>query len=93
MNEEWTDWIEHDGKGCPCIGKYVRVEYEDGVILEAIAGSGPKSLGADPNGEFSSWVWSGICIKIIRYQIRIPKALIELREMVKNVEAEDLEDA
>ena len=22
-DNEWTEWVQHDGKGCPCVGQMV----------------------------------------------------------------------
>ncbi|MBL4766518.1 MAG: hypothetical protein JKY94_02185 [Rhodobacteraceae bacterium] len=76
MSDEWTDWRDHDGKGCPCLGQMVRVEFCGGRVLEAIAGSGGGK----------SWLWGSGYNKILRYRIRKPRALQQLIEMVEMVE-------
>ena len=37
-DSEWTDWITHDGKGCPCVGKMVEVVRANGDVSQFIAG-------------------------------------------------------
>jgi hypothetical protein len=27
-DEEWGPWVEHDGKGCPCVGMFTQWEIE-----------------------------------------------------------------
>ena len=29
MADQWGPWIEHDGKGCNCLGEYVQTRWED----------------------------------------------------------------
>ena len=70
---EWGPWIEHDGKGCPCVGQYVHRVYE--------------KIGRNPDGSLSnenlgialdseSWCGgSGKANAIIRYRIRKPRAM------------------
>jgi hypothetical protein len=82
--EEWEEWQIHDGKGCPCVGKFVRAVFLDGSQMDAIAGSYP----AGPPQIFgSSWVWGSGAIDIIRYRIRKPRALMDLIELVENLPA------
>lgn len=91
-SEEWGPWIEHDGRGCPCVGLTVMAELKNGIIEGPfIAGKDAiESLGS-PNVIGSAWVhkkhphynnnW------IIRYRIRKPRALRQLIEMVENLPA------
>lgn len=95
MSDEWGPWIEHDGRGCPCVGQYVHVRYKN-----------PAGLFIGPNGELDadragavgvasgspSWAWAPHWNPIIRYRIRKPRALKQLREIARNPERE-LEDA
>lgn len=73
MSEEWGPWIEHDGKGCPCVGAFVHIVYADGFERKGRATGG------------GSWRSSSGLILILRYRIRKPRALIELIEMVENL--------
>jgi hypothetical protein len=91
MEEEWGPWIEHDGKGCPCVGKIVHVALRDGRLVCAVAGAETIARGNDPSGPYSAWVWIERrqdfqkAWEIIRYRIRKPKALRELIDMVERL--------
>ena len=28
QQDEWTEWFQHDGKGCPCVGRWVQAKLE-----------------------------------------------------------------
>lgn len=94
MSEEWGPWIEHDGKGCPCVGLWVHAQQDCLPDYEGIAGRtvmhrGTCEIlhGAKLAGR-SRWDWSsGASAKVIRYRIRRPKALQQLIEMVENLPA------
>lgn len=89
MSEEWTEWLDHDGMGCPCIGKLVQIEQGNGRIQEGIAGQQSMLRGVHPNDPKSMWVWNWKpkAFWIIRYRIRKPRALLQLIEMVENLPA------
>ena len=81
------DWIEHDGNGCPVpCGTAVEVVYE------SLPGEfhGPVSAIASKQG--LSWHWlywraimdGGFVARIIRYRVRRPRALEQLREIAEN---------
>ncbi len=76
---EWGPWTQHDGKGCPVDGQYVRVEKFNGQISEGIAGSVCRARGVSPDDWFASnWVWlpSGPVPADIRaYRVRKPRGL------------------
>lgn len=93
---EWGPWIEHDGSGRPNLDGVPRqIEYADGQIIDTTAYSqvffdirpytGPKFA--------DSWDWSkpGFFIPVIRYRIRKPRALRELRELVEKLPAPERE--
>lgn len=89
MSEEWGPWIEHDGNGCPCEGKWVQAQTmrPNGTIQE---GEGIPCLN-DPRSR-KCWNGGGMCMGIycepvIRYRIRRPRALLQLIEMVENLPA------
>lgn len=84
MSEEWGPWIEHDGKGCPCPGKWVMCIYSHGEIDEGPATREGRSWvwdNPDPN------YWNNGAHQIIEYRIRRPRALLQLIEMVENLPA------
>ena len=82
----WTDWIEHDGKGCPCVGWYVQTITFDGVLTELIAGSWCFRDGVDPHGEESAWVY-GVevhpsCVR--KYRVRRPLGMSLLQQITQD---------
>lgn len=89
MSEEWGPWIEHDGKGCPCVGQYVHTQQCDGRSVFGLAGTSRAravSLGMSPGG---SWDWANKarCFVVIRYRIRKPKGLAMLERVARDVTA------
>ena len=93
MSEEWGPWIEHDGRGCPCVGRYVQVEFDDGQVAEGVAGVSSAQAIADGFDPLVSWKWAlvatenwlFIAARIIRYRIRKPRALKQLRDLVESL--------
>lgn len=92
MDEEWGPWIEHDGRGCPCVGMWVECVIRDGRQYECRAGR--TTLNASDNspipyrpGAPSRWVWAEVPSgrQIIRYRIRRPKAMRDLIDMMENL--------
>lgn len=73
---EWGPWIEHDGKGCPCIGMYVEVDHDfgDGLILPRVTGR-------------RGWNGNVLECNVIRYRIRKPRGLTILQEIIENLPA------
>ena len=85
-----SDWIEHDGKGCPCFGQWVAVWHEgmSGIVLEI------EGRAGQDGGE--SWDWRKFgaiskngkrITKIIRYRIRKPRGLTILENLVASLDA------
>ena len=94
MNDAWSPWIEHDGKGCPVAkGTPGEGELRDGrvVFFRALCGStrgGPDVVASSREG--SAWVWDSSLFtsdEVVRYRIRRPRALLQLIEMVENLPA------
>lgn len=85
--EEWGPWVSHDGLGCLCVGQWVQFQYEephylkvglrdckgrlivDGITVEGIASDGPV------------WNWVAGFYRVLRYRIRLPRALADLRRL------------
>lgn len=97
MKEDWGPWIEHDGGKCPV---------PDGVICHRVLnrpawGSDVRVHGktedispVERGWEWKSWEWVPGYAHIIRYRIRKPRALEQLREIAANPElTRELEDA
>jgi len=95
QQQEFGPWIEHDGKGCPCVGKMVEVNRANGDISRFIAGSGTlytarASAHYCANKTGSWWQWVSdypVYGEIIRYRIRKPRALLDLIQMVADLPA------
>lgn len=90
MGEEWTDWIEHDGRGTPpdVIGNFVHMIGTEAWVMGMV------------RKPYAPFDWSNFCKpipgkssvydKIIRYRIRKPRALLDLIDLVENLpETED----
>ena len=96
---EWTDWIEHDGKGCPCRGQWVESVTRDGNRIEHVAGGlrwrGGNNFTVRPNpmvpGSSSSWDWSSVSFsrQVIRYRVRRPR----VAEWLQSLETQEPVDA
>lgn len=78
MSEEWSDWIDHDGKGCPCRGKYVHTFNDYGEEWFGVAGS--------RGGQSWDERYENECSMIIRYRIRKPQSLINLINMAARID-------
>lgn len=81
MSDEWGPWIEHDGKGCPCVGMYVHVVFNMSNDFIGVAGVSP--LFNMTNG--GSWNWRAGFDPIIRYRIRKPRGLIILQSLIADL--------
>ena len=88
MNDEWTDWIEHDGKGCPCPGQWFR------GVFECYPGKFEEHEGRAGSMGALSWDWrywlqlapnGELAARLIRYRIRKPRALAQLRQMIADI--------
>lgn len=97
---EWGPWIDHDGKGCPVVGKYIQVEAQSTTGKWAksdlmISCDGYKALFEYMcrKGE-PAWDWehfgkvskSGQRVpRIIRYRVRKPKGMEMLDKILRDV--------
>jgi hypothetical protein len=86
-DEDWGPWKTHHGCGCPVEGLVVRIKRRDGSIVGPyIAGSvGPRYLTGSPLTD--SWVHLPKNQDIIEYQIKKPKGLKMLEELIQNLPA------
>lgn len=77
---EWGPWIEHDGKGCPCLGQYVHAVHDTGYEFMGIAGS-------QGSRRARSWVWPSVprFTRVLRYRIRKPRGLTILEGLLENL--------
>lgn len=83
MAEEWGPWIEHDGIGCPVVGRYVHVVTANGIEVEGVAS---PNCANPPRGYCSLWIWNSLPLpwrhrRVVRYRIRRPVALRRLIDL------------
>jgi hypothetical protein len=84
VSEEWGPWVEHDGKGCPCVGMWVHRVFLDNSERNGIL---------VPQSWMMSWHWKSLdrdgwsmtprqtrAIPVTRYRIRKPRALLDMIE-------------
>lgn len=79
FNEDgWTDWQQHDGKGCPCVGWYCQDVHDYRTHTETDEGI---ALGG------KSWFWGSgpQYTRILRYRVRKPKGAEMLEQLVQDV--------
>lgn len=86
----WGPWIDHDGKGCPCVGKVCR------VVQEGVSGETYDVTGVAEGSP--AWDWSnygtlgtykgknGRWGRVIRYRIRKPRALLNMIERAREID-------
>ena len=85
--EEWGPWIEHDGKGCPCVGQVVQVATVVNLLGEEKTHPAMTAMGGP------SWHWAKTCLPpnvwqhIIRYRIRRPKGMAILENLIADLPA------
>jgi hypothetical protein len=93
MSDEWGPWIEHDGKSRPDNGVVAFVVRANGVAHEIIVGRSKfkfKTSFSYKNSTPSWWLWEEATPQfgeVVRYRIRKPRALIELRDMIADLPA------
>lgn len=97
MSEEWGPWIEHDGKGCPCVGQWVQACLISTDYFSRSQGGAKEKTSEGIAGK-SPWNWDWtkagklmpngkVATKIIRYRIRKPRGLTILEELLENLPA------
>ena len=89
MENDWGPWIEHDGKGCPCVGRYVQREYAQPTTnfwgrKDTIC-EGRFAWGIAENGH--SWMWAPGWNPIIRYRVRKPRGMTILEQLLQDLPA------
>ncbi len=91
MSEEWSEWFQHDGKGCPCVGQYVHVRFDvrshvEGTRSMRLVSDGWEAVGI-PQGGPSWHSDAAIECHIIRYRIRRPKGMAILEQLLAGIPA------
>lgn len=89
-------WITHDGSPCPCRGKKVEVEQQNGTRTIIIAGStsvnlnGVVKFARSTSGKPTVWEWAGpraaeipVPLRVVRYRFIKPDALLELERIAR----------
>jgi hypothetical protein len=82
MSEEWGPWIEHDGRGCPCVGMWVEVEAGDPHtkrILRKVEIRRVTGLGGWLNSDFPAFY------VVQRYRIRKPRGMVILESLLADL--------
>jgi hypothetical protein len=78
MRYEWGPWIEHDGSGCPVVGRFVQMELLNRItgapahytiLSERLAQGVVRSSPGNTRG--NSWDWRR-GNRVIRYRVRRP---------------------
>lgn len=92
----WTDWITHDGKGCPLPdGTYVSVKRANGVYAEFAVGMHSVAYEAPSwyreakkKAGRSTWIWISSkpqYVDVAEYRVRKPKGLTMLEELLEKL--------
>lgn len=78
--EEWGPWIEHDGNHMPPNGAIVRATFDDLMTLTGVIDQSDET-------HINAFMWRGPAdvSHVIRYRVKKPRALIQLREMIENL--------
>ena len=99
MDNEWGPWIEHDGKGCPCVGAMVHVVLGDSFdpsevpVLESEGGWEPGYMPLSPSEAVGiarhggSWSWVDGYYPVITFRVRKPRGLTILEELLQGLPA------
>lgn len=74
---EWSEWIEHDGKGCPVLGQVVQMVFASLDVIEGVAGA---QGGLSWDWRNSDWV-----DVILRYRYRQYPAARDLIRLAEHV--------
>ena len=88
MSDEFGPWVQHDGKGCPVKGQFVRSVDAAGIEMEHLAGMLVEKEGIipvdswdwDQCNRYDVWHW-----RILRYRIRRPKGLTILENLIADI--------
>ncbi len=89
-DNDFGPWVQHDGKGCPCVGQIVHLVYEGPVVFwngvsEYTLVSDREVVCIAHGG--NSWFWETDANRIIRYRIRRPKGMAILNAILADLPA------
>lgn len=92
--EEWGPWVEHDFSGCPlrdgeiaevyCVARSIP---EGASCVVRIGHDYPRENWNRCDAAARAMLRFGIRRGIIRYRVKKPRALIQLREMIETLPA------
>lgn len=93
FNEDgWTDWQQHDGKGCPCVGWWAEWMWDNGMKREGFPMSqyvnSETGVRVDPTffPVPNTWDFSTHPKhRTVRYRVRKPKGAEMLERLVQDV--------
>lgn len=93
MDGEWGPWIEHDGKGCPCVGMMVHRVFDtefDRLVGESVSPT-KEHISICTDEEIDSWNGNcdhiiGYIPQVIHYRIRKPRALLDMIERARELD-------
>ena len=82
--EDWCQWIKHDGSGCPL---------ENGTLVE-IVGEGHNGWPLRQVGNINTnmplvryaWSWKPGCAKVLHYRYARSQVVKDLMSLINNVE-------
>jgi hypothetical protein len=92
MSDEWGPWIEHDGKGCPCLGAWAQTERLGKYVFPHTGTH--RAILEGRIEEPANWDWSRfgerlprgtVASKVIRYRIRKPRGLTILESLLADL--------
>lgn len=92
FNEDgWTDWIDHGGDGCPCVGWYCQAELDKKLKNGGAKGMykviGPKKVeGLAKISHHRAWSRVPGYTHFIRYRVRKPKGAKMLEQLAQNTD-------
>lgn len=85
MRYEWSEWIEHDGRGCPVKGQWVKVRdaegWESGPFRAHTINLGSQYDGWDYQSCRGSKHWPG---RVVAYRVRRPRIV----DLLSDIDAE-----
>jgi len=89
----WTDWIQHDHKGCPVVGWYVKVETDKpfAVAPKNFKVINERCAEGVVMGNNTSWNGGNVrkegdlIVRVVRYKVRKPLGASKLEEMLKDM--------
>jgi hypothetical protein len=76
--DEWGPWIEHDGRGCPCVGEIVQAKYNNGFVDNPSPAYGGKSWFKEHRKTHA---------QIILYRISKPRGIAVLKQLLADLPA------